>query len=51
MIVAEFVAANEGFGNCISLAQRFLRTDEIFLGLLIDLGFRQLMRLTCAWAN
>ena len=41
------------------LAQRFLRTDEIFLGLivigliglLIDLGFRLLMRRTCSWAN
>jgi NitT/TauT family transport system permease protein len=59
VIVAELVAANEGLGKRISLAQRFLRTDEIFLGLLvigcigllIDLGFRQLMRRTCAWAN
>jgi len=59
VIVAELVAANEGLGKRISLAQRFLRTDEIFLGLivigliglLIDLGFRQLMRRSCAWAN
>jgi NitT/TauT family transport system permease protein len=59
VIVAELVAANEGLGKRISLAQRFLRTDEIFLGLLvigcigllIDLGFRQVMRRTCAWAN
>ncbi|MFQ6538820.1 MULTISPECIES: ABC transporter permease [Aphanothece] len=59
VIVAELVAANEGLGKRISLAQRFLRTDEIFLGLivigliglLIDLGFRLLMRRTCRWAN
>ncbi|MEB3354736.1 MAG: ABC transporter permease [Cyanobacteriota bacterium] len=59
VIVAELVAANEGLGKRISLAQRFLRTDEIFMGLivigliglLIDLGFRTLMRRACAWAN
>jgi NitT/TauT family transport system permease protein len=59
VIVAELVAATEGLGKRISMAQRFLRTDEIFLGLfvigsvglLIDLGFRQLMRRTCSWAN
>ncbi|WP_311134014.1 MULTISPECIES: ABC transporter permease [Synechococcaceae] len=58
VIVAELVAANEGLGKRISLAQRFLRTDEIFvgliviglIGLLIDLGFRLLMRRTCRWA-
>ena len=59
VIVAELVAATEGLGKRISLAQRFLRTDEIFMGLivigliglLIDLGFRALMRRACAWAN
>lgn len=59
VIVAELVAASEGLGKRISMAQRFLRTDEIFLGLivigliglLIDLGFRLLMRRSCAWAN
>jgi NitT/TauT family transport system permease protein len=59
VIVAELVAANEGLGKRISLAQRFLRTDEIFLGLivigliglLIDLGFRTLMRRACSWAT
>ncbi|MEB3349141.1 MAG: ABC transporter permease [Cyanobacteriota bacterium] len=59
VIVAELVAATEGLGKRISLAQRFLRTDEIFLGLivigliglLIDLGFRLLMRRACRWAN
>ena len=59
VIVAELVAANEGLGKRISLAQRFLRTDEIFvglivigvIGLLIDLGFRLLMRRACAWAH
>jgi len=59
VIVAELVAATEGLGKRISLAQRFLRTDEIFLGLIVigliglafDLGFRFLMRRSCAWAN
>ncbi|MFY8150108.1 MAG: ABC transporter permease [Prochlorococcaceae cyanobacterium] len=59
VIVAELVAANEGLGKRISLAQRFLRTDEIFVGLIvigliglaIDLGFRFLMKRSCAWAN
>jgi NitT/TauT family transport system permease protein len=59
VIVAELVAADAGLGKRIILAQRFLRTDQIFLGLivigviglLIDLGFRFLMRRSCAWAN
>ena len=59
VIVAELVAATEGLGKRISLAQRFLRTDEIFMGLIvigliglaIDLGFRALMRRSCAWAH
>ena len=59
VIVAELVAATEGLGKRISLAQRFLRTDEIFVGLIviglvglvIDLGFRFLMRKACSWAN
>ncbi len=59
VIVAELVAANEGLGKRISLAQRFLRTDDIFvgliviglIGLLIDLGFRALLRRSCRWAS
>ncbi|MCP9819925.1 ABC transporter permease [Synechococcus sp. Cruz-9H2] len=59
VIVAELVAANEGLGKRISLAQRFLRTDEIFvgliviglIGLLIDLGFRAVLRRSCRWAS
>jgi NitT/TauT family transport system permease protein len=59
VIVAELVAATEGLGKRISLAQRFLRTDEIFLGLIaigliglaIDLGFRLLLRRSCRWAT
>jgi len=59
VIVAELVAAEDGLGKRISLAQRFLRTDQIFLGLivigliglLIDLGFRLLMRRRCSWAQ
>ena len=59
VIVAELVAADSGLGKHITLAQRFLRTDQIFLGLivigliglLIDLSFRMLMRRSCAWAT
>lgn len=59
VIVAELVAATEGLGKRISIAQRFLRTDEIFAGLIvigliglaIDLLFRFWLRLTCRWAR
>ena len=58
VIVAELVAAQEGLGKRILLAQRFLKTDEIFacliilgiIGFTIDLFFRVLLRLTCQWA-
>ncbi|WP_017663520.1 ABC transporter permease [Baaleninema simplex] len=58
VIVAELVAATEGLGRRISVAQRFLRTDEIFAGLIvigtiglaIDLLFRLTLRLSCKWA-
>lgn len=57
VIVAELVAATEGLGKRISIAQRFLKTDEIFAGLIvigliglaIDLLFRLTLRLTCRW--
>jgi NitT/TauT family transport system permease protein len=59
VIVAELVAADSGLGKHITLAQRFLRTDQIFLGLIvigliglmIDLSFRMLLRRSCAWAT
>ncbi|MGB3205984.1 MAG: ABC transporter permease [Crinalium sp.] len=59
VIVAELVAATEGLGRRISVAQRFLRTDEIFVGLIvigliglgIDLLFRLLLRFSCKWAS
>ncbi|XHR81158.1 MAG: ABC transporter permease [Gloeotrichia echinulata GP01] len=58
VIVAELVAATEGLGRRISVAQRFLKTDEIFVGLIvigliglaIDLLFRLLLRLSCKWS-
>lgn len=58
VVVAELLAASEGLGKRIVLAQKFLKTDEIFaclivLGLIgfgLDLFFRLLMRLTCKWA-
>jgi NitT/TauT family transport system permease protein len=58
VIVSELVAATEGLGRRISVAQRFLKTDEIFAGLIvigliglgIDLLFRLLLRVSCKWA-
>ncbi|MCX7595437.1 MAG: ABC transporter permease [Fischerella sp.] len=58
VIVSELVAATEGLGRRISVAQRFLKTDEIFAGLIvigliglgIDLLFRLLLRASCKWA-
>lgn len=58
VVVAELLAANEGLGKRILLAQKFLRTEEIFacliilglIGFALDLGFRLLVRLTCKWA-
>lgn len=58
VIVAELVAAEQGLGKRILLAQKFLKTDEIFaclivlgtIGFAIDLSFRLLSRLSCKWA-
>jgi len=59
VIVSELIAATEGLGRRISVAGRFLRTDEIFVGLIVigviglvfDLLFQYLLRLTCSWAS
>ncbi len=59
VIVSELIAANEGLGRRISVAGRFLRTDEIFVGLIVigviglsfDLFFQYLLRITCKWAS
>ncbi|PMB14102.1 ABC transporter permease [Fischerella thermalis] len=58
VIVSELVAATEGLGRRISVAQRFLKTDEIFasliviglIGLGLDLLFQLLLRISCKWA-
>ncbi|MDX2273484.1 MAG: ABC transporter permease [Cyanobacteriota bacterium] len=58
VMVAELVAANEGLGKRIQLAQRFFKTDEIFaclivlglIGFLLDVGLQAMLRLTCRWA-
>lgn len=58
VVVAELLAANEGLGKRILLAQKFLRTEEIFaclivlglIGFALDLFFRLLLRFTCKWA-
>lgn len=57
VVVAELVAANEGLGKRIELAQKFFRTDEIFaclivlgvIGFMLDLFLRWLLRTTCKW--
>ncbi len=57
VIVSELIAATEGLGRRISLAGRFIRTDEIFaallviglIGLAMDLLCRLLLHLTCRW--
>jgi NitT/TauT family transport system permease protein len=59
VIVSELIAANEGLGRRISVAGRFLKTDEIFVGLIVigiiglsfDLLFQYLLRVTCKWAS
>ncbi len=58
VIVSELIAATEGLGRRISVAGRFLRTDEIFVGLIVigviglafDLFFQYLLRVSCNWA-
>ncbi|NEP15367.1 MAG: ABC transporter permease [Leptolyngbya sp. SIO4C1] len=58
VVVAELLAANEGLGKRIQLAQKFFNTDEIFacliilgvIGFIIDIALRWLLRVTCKWA-
>ena len=59
LVVAELVAANSGLGYSILKAQRFLKTDTIFagiiliglIGLVTDQGFRWLHRRLFPWAQ
>lgn len=59
VIVSELIAATEGLGRRISVAGRFLKTDEIFVGLIVigviglclDLSFQFALRVTCKWAD
>jgi len=58
VVVAELVAADNGLGKRILLAQKFLRTDEIFaclivlgiIGFALDLSFRLFLHWTCKWS-
>lgn len=58
VIVAELIAASSGLGYRILMAQRVLRTDQIFLGILvigliglaIDFLFKLVFRLVVPWA-
>ncbi|GAB4214509.1 MAG: ABC transporter permease [Synechococcales cyanobacterium] len=58
VVVSELIAANEGLGKRIQLAQRFFRTDDIFaclivlglIGFFLDLAMRTILRQTCRWA-
>lgn len=59
VIVSELIAATEGLGRRISVAGRFLKTDEIFVGLIVigiiglsfDLLFQYFLRTTYKWAG
>lgn len=59
LVVAELVAANSGLGYAILRAQRFLKTDTIFggiiligvIGLLMDQAFRWLHRRAFPWMH
>jgi NitT/TauT family transport system permease protein len=59
VIISELVAATSGLGFRILKAQRFLRTDEIFAGLIVigligvtlDLSFRLLRHWACPWVE
>jgi NitT/TauT family transport system permease protein len=59
VIVAELVAAQEGLGKRIILAQKFMQTSEIFaclivlglIGFCLDLFFRLLLKITCQWST
>ncbi|MDY7014703.1 MAG: ABC transporter permease [Cyanobacteriota bacterium] len=59
VIVSELIASTEGLGRRISVAGRFLKTDEIFVGLIVigviglsfDLLFQYLLRVTCRWSS
>lgn len=58
VVVAELVASNSGLGHQILLAQRYMRTDEIFVGIIIigliglagDFAFKLLFRTLVPWA-
>jgi NitT/TauT family transport system permease protein len=59
VIVSELIASTEGLGRRISVAGRFLKTDEIFVGLIVigiiglslDLLFQYLLRISCNWSS
>jgi len=59
LVVAELVAANSGLGYAILRAQRYLKTDTIFagivliglIGLLMDQAFRWLHRRAYPWMH
>lgn len=58
VVVAELIGANSGLGNRIVIAQRFLKTDEIFVGIIligmiglgIDCIFKLIFNIVVPWA-
>jgi len=58
VVVAELIGANSGLGNRIMMAQRFLKTDEIFVGIILigmiglgfDFIFKLIFKLIAPWA-
>ncbi|WP_421656551.1 hypothetical protein [Leptothermofonsia sp. ETS-13] len=57
--MSELIAATEGLGRRISVAERFLKTDEIFVGFIVigviglafDMLFQYLLKVSCSWAS
>ena len=58
VVVAELIGADSGLGHMIMMAQRFLKTDEIFVGIIligiiglgIDSVFKLVFKLMVPWA-
>jgi NitT/TauT family transport system permease protein len=58
VVVAELIGADSGLGNRIMIAQRFLKTNEIFVGIIIigviglgiDFIFKLIFKLVVPWA-
>ncbi len=58
VVVAELLAATEGLGKRIVIAEKFIRTEDMFacliilglIGFLLDMALRWLLNVSCKWA-